>query len=198
MLFPVELVSIMNTRNVMLPPDEEGEDVIRLIDFEKATESSPLLDPCWLALWMLRALGDDYSKTSGDWLALPAEAVRAVLYPHTAESNCLKGAFAHAVDHIRSLFAPIVPKAADLDATSRKVLHNLLATTLAASALAKARYEIRDSRDWRGMFWAIVYFRISSMAIGEMGGARDRPRPGICSPEARMRERMGVDQDGDH
>lgn len=175
----------LNARNVMVPIEStpDNQTHLRLIDFEKWTTQSAVLDPCWLSFFVLAACAP-LQPTREHWQDLPLQFVNAVLGDKgTAQPDA--GAFQLGLDLVACLFEPLHRLAASSGDVIPNTLRNMLTTTLAATALASSYYATReldkapfveqklDDRRYRRL-WAIFGFRVAARCLDAVeGGSRE-------------------------
>ncbi|MFZ1220263.1 MAG: hypothetical protein WAO00_13290 [Chthoniobacterales bacterium] len=176
----------LNARNVLIDPQTthgHGDADLRLIDLEKVSESSALLDLCWLSCWLLLAGAERAVVRETDWERLPD-----VFLTHSLERFVRNerrdppdmGTFQLSLDCIAAAFDAL-RDSAEAIIPDRAVLREMAALTMAAAALAKAYYEVRDLQRkkeagepfgeprWQS---ARCFFRISARSL----------RPFVASP----------------
>lgn len=133
----------LNTRNVLVAPG--GTVDIRLIDLEKITESSGVLDLCWVSFWALIA-GAERGASPNDrsWALLPEAFIAAmlgVLAPSDRPPQPDLGIFQLSLDFVRELFLVLVQQQQVVE--DPVLLKDMVAITLASSSLAKCFYEVK-------------------------------------------------------
>jgi hypothetical protein len=168
-----------NTRNVLVNTDpfESGCNgaPFCFINLEKVSESSALLDLCWISLWALQA-DAERSKDSNSvqtWNNLPAIFVNRTLGQLSGlidDKAKASGVFQLGLDCAGETFSGMKATSPFSDSV---MLHEMAAITLAAAALAKCYYEQRDLKrakidpkvrleNWRR---AKCFFGISSLSL---------------------------------
>ena len=161
----------LNARNVLVAP--AGTADIRLIDLEKITESSAVLDLCWVSFWALIA-GAERGASPNDrsWALLPEAFIAAtlgVLAPSVRPSQPDLGIFQLSLDFVRELFLVLVQQQQVVE--DPVLLKDMVAITLASSSLAKCFYEVkyvheRKAKDVRmARERGRCFFRIAARAV---------------------------------
>ena len=118
---------------------------IRLIDLEKITESSGVLDLCWVSFWALIA-GAERGANPNDrsWALLPEAFIAATLDVVTQSDRPRQpdlGIFQLSIDFVRELFLVLVKQQQVVE--DPVLLKDMVAITLASSSLAKCFYEVK-------------------------------------------------------
>jgi hypothetical protein len=194
----------LNPRNIVLteevPANRSAADVLRLIDFEKTSKSSMVLDVCWLSLLLVMATGiGRVSVDSMDWELVPETVVSRIV--GVGEPWRSAGAFDFGLDLAGELCDTV--RAALSGRIDECILRGMMAVTLAVAALANAYYEVRHltrARDRAelaagtdGLRRAICFFRVASRAFEECQGLCElRPTSGdLC-----LADLNGLDREG--
>lgn len=171
----------LNARNII--PDLAQPHQIRLIDFEKWTESTALLDPCWLACQLIRGLSGVNISTV-PWEIAAEEFAVAILDPDAPNRyDC--AALQYGIDNARTLFREV--HAQTVNAEERAKLKNELQLTLGVAASIIAYYCIRPleafDEDLKAediaerRIWGVFFWHVAAHALQKYGDDH-HPPPG--------------------
>jgi hypothetical protein len=182
----------LNARNVMLPIEEaqvtDARSPLRLIDFEKWTKQSAVLDLCWLGLAILEACAP-LRPSIEFWFDLPERFVCAVV-DDGDDRQADSGNFELGLELVGGLFGPLHENARRISPVMENSVSNMLCITLGAAALAFAYYsaralDIRPGVVWRAddtqfrLLWAMFGFRVAALCLNRLETRPIEGHPGI-------------------
>jgi Phosphotransferase enzyme family len=182
----------LNARNLLISNPGTTRVKAQMIDFEKACESSPFLDLCWLSLWLLSASKKSLPVDAHQWAAAPAAF--ANVFAEGSDVDDDVGALQTGVDLARELARGVLAKDKEKSAEAQGFWKNRIAEhlklTLGATALAMSYYEVRsvvrlverggdrDAEEARlASLWAICFFHIAALALRHYSPERFAARP---------------------
>lgn len=156
----------LNARNILLDHEPGECERPALIDFEKLGDTSAIIDPCYLALFILEAGQPDYSRDNFS-LSVPKAFVGAVCNHKDAGPDL--GMWQLSLDSIAQLFEPLWKNANSPEAVNS--LTNQVHLTLGITALVRAYYEVKSLHKGRKTdfaeveYWSTIFFQISALAL---------------------------------